>query len=73
LECILNLTNINKFGRIKPACSLYYEKKNYIVSSNCYNDNISDPIKIFDFKGNKLKEINNSEEVIKIIDIYYDI
>ena len=72
LECILNLTNVNNYGRLEAGCLLYYENNNYILSSNCNYDHISDPIKIFDFKGNKLKEINNSSEVTKFIDIYYD-
>ena len=73
LECILNLTNINNFGKLETACFLYYENKNYILTSNCNYKNISEPIKIYDFKGNKIKEINNSNEITKFIDIYYDI
>ena len=73
LECILNLTNINNFGRLEAACFLYCENKNYIMTSNCNYENISEPIKIYDFKGNKIKEINNSKEITKFIDIYYDI
>lgn len=73
LECILNLTNIYNFGILESACFLYYEKKNFIVTSNCNYKGIQEPIKIYDFKGNKLKEINNTEKVTKFIDIYYDI
>jgi len=72
-ECILNLTNINNFGKLETACFLYYENKNYILTSNCNYKNISEPIKIYDFKGKKIKEINNSNEITKFIDIYYDI
>ena len=53
LECLLNLTYINNSGRLEAACFLYYENKNYIITSNCGYDNISEPIKIYDFKGNK--------------------
>ena len=73
LECILNLTKINNFGRLEAACFLYFKNKNYILTSNCNYQNISEPIKIYDFKGNKIKEINNSKEITKFIDIYYDI
>ena len=73
LECILNLTNINNYGRLEAACFLYYENKNYIITSNCNFKKISEPIKIYDFKGNKIKEINNSNEITSFIDIYYDI
>ena len=73
LECILNLTNINNSGRLEAACFLCYENKNFIITSNCSYHNISEPIKIYDFKGNKIKEINNSKEITNFIDIYYDI
>ena len=73
LECMLNLTNINNSGKLEAACFLCYENKNYILTSNCYYNNISEPIKIYDFKGNKMKEISNSKEITKFIDIYYDI
>ena len=38
------------------------------------NNNIykCENIKIFDFNGNKIKEINNSKDKAKFIDIYYD-
>ena len=36
-----NLTNINNSGKLEAACFLYYENKNYIITSNCYYHNIS--------------------------------
>ena len=44
LECILNLTKINNFGRLEAACFLYFKNKNYILTSNCNYQNISEPL-----------------------------
>ena len=72
-ECLLNLTNINNIGRIEDACFLYNENNNFILTSNCNYEGVSEPIKIFDFQGNKLNEIKDSKIITKYIDIYYDI
>ena len=73
LECILNLNNINNQGGLRTVCVLKENKNNFIITSNSmYLNTISDPIKVFDFKGNKLKEIDNSNESTFFIDTYYD-
>ena len=72
-ECLLNLTNINNVGIIEAACFFYNENNNFIITSNWNYDGVSEPIKIFDFQGNKLNEINDSKIITNYIDIYYDI
>ena len=44
-----------------------YNNQNYIATCND-----EDSIKVFDFKGNKIKEINDSKDSAFFIDIYYD-
>ena len=62
-ECLLNLTNINNYGLL--------EAKNYIITSNCFIGGLSEPIKIFDFQGNKLNETKDSNKNTKYIDTYF--
>ena len=71
-ECLLNLTNIYISPFLNSVCFLNYDNNNYILTSNCNWSGISGPIKIFDFNGNKIKEINNSNDNTLFIDTYYD-
>ena len=73
-ECLLNLNNVNNTGQIYSACFLKdgINSYNYIVTSNYNYFNESEPIKIFYFNGNKIKEINDSNEDVYIIKTYYD-
>lgn len=70
MECLINLKNINDNGGILSGCFLIENNNKYIITSNLYN---FEPIKIFNFDGIKLKEINNSKENTFFVDIYYDI
>ena len=72
-ECLLNIRNINKMGYLISATFLNYNNNIFIISSNCNWITKPDFIKVFDFKGNKVKEIKNFVENILFIDIYYDI
>ena len=73
-ECLLNIEKINKDFWIYSSCILKDNNENYIITSNTYPFNHQfDPIKVFDFKGIKIKEINGSNENIFFIDSYYDI
>ena len=63
-ECILNLTNVNSEGYIFSACILKDNNQQYVLTSNYNWENFFEPIKIFDFSGNQLKTINNSEEKV---------
>ena len=67
-ECLYNFKNINNEGLLISACFLNELNNIYIISSNFLGDS---PIKVFDLKGNKIKEIKFSE--INFIISYYDI
>ena len=72
-ECLLNIKNINKNGWLFSACFLNDKNKIYIITSKFYfNEVIDNSIKIFDIKGNKINEINDSNESIYFTDTYYD-
>ena len=55
------------------ACFLKDNNQILILTSNHNNDNerIPELIKVYDFKGNKIKEINNSNEDTRFINTYY--
>ena len=71
-ECIVNLKNVYNFGYLFSGCFLVEKNIPYIVTSNCNNYGNSGVIKIFDFHGNKIKEISNSNEETIFINTYYD-
>ena len=73
-ECILNFNKVNDIGMIYSACFIFDENQEYkyIVTSNYVLFFNSGPIKIFDFNGTKIKEINDSEKDVYFIDTYYD-
>ena len=71
-ECLYNYENVNNNGYLYSACFLNDNNNNYIITTNCAWKGISEPIKFFDFNGNKIKEINNSKEKTYFIDILYD-
>ena len=68
-ECLLDIKNINQSGYLDSACFLMDNKQNFIITSN---NRSSELIKVYDFKGNRIKDINNSTEEIVFIDTYYD-
>ena len=71
-ECILNIKNINNSPDLGCACFFNDNNKIYIITS-CRNNKIeSRPIKVFDFNGKKIKEINDSKEASLYIDSYYE-
>ena len=72
-ECLLDIKNINKEGHLDSACFLKDNNQTFILTSN-HNNNIEkipESIKVYDFNGNKIKEINNSNEDTRFIDTYY--
>ena len=71
-ECILKLTNVNNDGYLFSACFFNKKEEIFIISSN-NNIGITEPIKVFDLNGQKIKEINYSNKSISYIDTYYDI
>ena len=70
---ICNIKNINSKGSLHSACILNLKdiKKDYIITSND-NYNNSELIKLFDFNGIKIKEINDSNNRTFFIDTFYD-
>ena len=71
-EMILNLQKVNNKGYLFSGCFLKDNNQNYIVSSSLdWNNNI-EPVKIFDFEGNKIKEIKDSNDKTMFIDTFYD-
>jgi len=73
-DLILDIQKINGDGLLRSACFLYDSNNIYIVTSfynYSYNFSI-EPIKVFDLKGNKIKEIQNSKDITFFIDNYYD-
>ena len=70
--CLVNITNVNKEGYLNSACFLHDDSKNiFIITSNFYYIS-SEPIKVYDFDGKKIKEMNESNEKVIFIESYYD-
>ena len=70
-DCLLDLKKVNENGELFSSCFLNIDNNIYIISSNIVYSH-RDPIKIFDLDGNKIKEINDSEEQTLFIDAFYD-
>ena len=71
-NCLLSLKNVYQQGSLLSGTLFNYKYQNYIITSNGVNPEKCEPIKIFDFKGNKINEINNSNINTNAIDTYYD-
>ena len=71
-DCFINITNINKGGFLNSSCFLNEGNQIYIITSNYNPNSTNESIKVFDFYGQKIKEINKSKEKIFFIDTYYD-
>ena len=70
--CLLNIKKVNKGGTLLSACFLNENNEIYILTSNRnFNTNI-EYIKAYDLNGNKIKEINNSNNNTFFIDNYFD-
>ena len=69
-NCILNITQIYNSGDLYSSCFLMDEihSKNYIISVNSEKENL----KIFDFSGKKLNEINNAGDRSLLVDSFYN-
>ena len=70
-QCLLNLKNINSDGLLNSATFLNFNNNIYIITCN-RNWTNPNPIKIFDLKGEKLKEITNLKKNSFYIDVYYE-
>ena len=72
LEFLYNFEKINEIGSLYSACFLKNENNQiYIVTSN-YTDKCANNIQIFKLNGEKIKDINDSDEITFFIDVYYD-
>ena len=74
-ECLLNLKNIYNNGFLFSACFLFLNNNTYIITSNNninIEDDFSEAIKVYDLKGNFVKEINESYLKSFFIDCYLD-
>ena len=70
-ECLVDIKNINENGFMNSSCLLIENNKYYFflvipILLNC------EQIKIYNLKGNKIKEINDSNNSTNFIDIFYD-
>ena len=72
LECLFYFNHIYDCGTIYSACFINDNNKNYIITSHSDYPSNFGLIKIFDFNGNKYKEINDSNDSTFFIDTYYD-
>ena len=73
LECLLNIEKIYEEGCLNSACFLNENNEMYIITSNCNLDYNSEPIKVYDFNGNNIGEINDDKrDGIFCIESYYD-
>ena len=70
-DILVNLKKVNDTGYLNSACFLNEMNHIYIITSN-FNYSSAGVIKVLDFNGNKIKEINNSNEPTYFIDNYYD-
>ena len=72
-ECILSIFEVYTKGRLFSACFLNDNNQIYILTSKgIFGDESLEPIKVFNLNGNKIKEINDSNDKTHFIDTYYD-
>ena len=74
-ECIANIKDIYREGNIYSAILLNNFKDNniFIITSNCTLFKNSQPLKIYDLKGNFIKEIPDSNGKTFFLDLFNDI
>ena len=68
-ELVLNIPSAYESGYLYSGCFLNEKNQNYIITSN-YKGN--GPIKVFDFNGQKIKELNDSSENTFFVTVYFD-
>ena len=72
MECILDMKKVNNVGKILSACFLDDNDQYYIITSNADYNKKSELMKVFDLKGRKIKQINDSNLLTYFVDTYYD-
>ena len=74
-NCILHLNNIyDKESVLSSACLLNLKNNNNVIitCSDNYSGTNNENVKIYNFKGDKINEIENSNDKIYFIDTCYD-
>ena len=71
-RCFIYINRVYNDGVLYSACFINDNNDNYIITSNCNYFGDSELIKIFDFRGNKIREIEESNDATLIIGIYED-
>ena len=77
-ENFCNITNVNRNDFLYSSCFMKDNNNDYIITSNgCnrqfyMNIHTFEPLKIYNFRGEKIKEINNSDDCTFFADTYYD-
>ena len=71
-ECIFDINNINKQGDLYSACFIKEKDDIYIATSNRNKEGDSEKIKIFNFYGQNIQELDNSNENTLFLDSYFD-
>ena len=71
IECLTNISINNEDGCHIVSCFINYNNNLNIFITKRYSS--VNPFLIYDIKGNKIKEINNSYKYISIIKTYYSI
>ena len=69
---LLTIDNVNNSGVLYSSCFFNDNNKIYILTTNIEWHNNINNIKVYDLKGNKIKEINNSNKNVIYIDTYFD-
>ena len=72
-QCLIKINSINNGLTTGCCCFLKENKENIYIVTSCRDNKFgSEPIKIFDLKGNKIKDINSSKNVAMYITNFYD-
>ena len=69
---LVDIKNINNVGFIYSACIIKDNNNNFIITSNRNMDGNPEAIKIFNFQGQKIKEVDDSYDHTFYIDTYFD-
>ena len=67
-SCITSIEKAHRASFIFSLCLLTINKTNYILSSSGSDE---EKIRVWDFRGNKITEINDSKERTGFIDVYH--
>ena len=72
MECIYNIKATYKNENLSDSCFLNFNNHIFILTSNSGTDKSSEPVKIYDLEETKEKELENSRDFTKKLEVYYD-